>query len=105
MTDLTNDASPNLSSGAAGAIGNGLGSTTASTSGLSGSDAQTTAEQSRAAQLASETARKLEDRAYQARDWAVTQSDTVRTTVLDKPFISVGTAFAAGIVFGLLLRR
>jgi ElaB/YqjD/DUF883 family membrane-anchored ribosome-binding protein len=47
----------------------------------------------------------VEDRAYQVRDWALERSDTVRTTVLDKPFISVGTAFAAGIIFGMLLRR
>lgn len=91
MTDLANDASPNLASGAAGP-----------TTTVNGGDA---AEQSRAQQLAADTARKLEDRAYQARDWAMTQSDTVRTTVLDKPFVSVGTAFAAGIIFGMLLRR
>ena len=95
MTDLTNDATPNLSSGASGTFST---STNGSTAGL-------TAEQSKAQQLAADTARKVEDRAYQARDWALTQSDTVRTTVLDKPFVSVGTAFAAGIVFGLLLRR
>lgn len=85
MTDLANDASLNLANGA------------------SGVSADT--DQSKAQQIAADAARKLEDRAYQARDWAVTQSDTVRTTVLDKPFVSVGTAFAAGIIFGMLLRR
>lgn len=97
MTDLTNDATPNLSSGASGTF-----STSTSTN---GSTAGLTAEQSKAQQIAADTARKVEDRAYQARDWALSQSDTVRETVLDKPFVSVGTAFAAGIVFGLLLRR
>jgi ElaB/YqjD/DUF883 family membrane-anchored ribosome-binding protein len=90
MTDLANDASPNLANGASG-------TTTANT--------QSAADQSRAQQMAADTARQLEERANQARDWALTQSDTVRTTVLEKPFISVGTAFAAGIIFGMLLRR
>jgi ElaB/YqjD/DUF883 family membrane-anchored ribosome-binding protein len=90
MTDLANDASPNLANGA---------------SGTTNANTQSAADQSRAQQMAADTARQLEERANQARDWALTQSDTVRTTVLEKPFISVGTAFAAGIIFGMLLRR
>lgn len=94
MTDLSNDATYNLETGASGIdplAKNGAG---ASTQGAT-----------KAEELALNTAREIENRAYQARDWAMTQSDTVRTTVLDKPFVSIGTAFAAGIVFGLLLRR
>jgi ElaB/YqjD/DUF883 family membrane-anchored ribosome-binding protein len=92
MTDLTNDATFNLETGASG--DQGLG-------GANGAAGQG----SKAEELAANAAREVEDRAYQVRDWALTQSDTVRTTVLDKPFISVGTAFAAGIIFGMLLRR
>lgn len=89
MTDLTNDATFNLETGASG------------DQGLNGAGAQG----SKAEELAANAAREVENRAYQMRDWAMNQSDTVRTTVLDKPFISVGTAFAAGIIFGMLLRR
>jgi ElaB/YqjD/DUF883 family membrane-anchored ribosome-binding protein len=95
MTDLTNDASFNLDTGASG----GQGYT------ANGAAGQGSAAQSKAEEIAATAARQVEDRAYQVRDWALTQSDTVRTTVLDKPFISVGTAFAAGIIFGMLLRR
>lgn len=91
MTDLTNDATFNLESGASG--GQGVGVNGAASA------------QTRAEELAAGAAREAEARVYQARDWALSQSDAVRTQVLDKPFISVGTAFAAGIVFGLLLRR
>lgn len=89
MTDFAPDASANLAAGASGST----------------PDSSAASEQSRAQQVAADAARKVEERAYQARDWAVSQSDTVRTTVLEKPFISVGTAFAAGIIFGMLLRR
>lgn len=90
MTDLNNDATSNLDAGAAG--GQGFAANGA-------------AEQSKAEEMAANAAREVENRAYQVRDWALEQSDTVRTQVLDKPFISVGTAFAAGIIFGMLLRR
>jgi ElaB/YqjD/DUF883 family membrane-anchored ribosome-binding protein len=92
MTDLANDATPNLANGASGTTGSAGG-------GATGGDA------SKVQEFALNTTRDLENRAYQARDWAMGQSETVRTTVLEKPFISVGTAFATGIVFGLLLRR
>ena len=49
------------------------------------------------------------DRAGVARDWAMDQSDVLRDTVQTKPFISVGvssaSAFAAGLVLGVLLTR
>ena len=89
MTDLANDASPNLANGASG-------TTTGATGAADGSKVQ---------EFALNTTRDLENRAYQARDWALGQSETVRTTVLEKPFASLGTAFAAGIIFGMLLRR
>ena len=49
------------------------------------------------------------DRAGVARDWAMDQSDVLRDTVQTKPFISIGvssaSAFAAGLVLGVLLTR
>ncbi len=43
--------------------------------------------------------------ANQARDWASQQSDVARQTVVERPFVSTGAAFAAGVVFGILLMR
>ena len=40
-----------------------------------------------------------------AREWATHQTDVARQTVVEKPFASAGAAFAAGLVFGLLLSR
>ena len=49
------------------------------------------------------------DRAGVARDWAMDQSDVLRDTVQTKPFISISvsavSAFAAGVVLGVLLTR
>ena len=49
------------------------------------------------------------DRAGVARDWALDQSDVLRDTVQTRPFISVSvsaaSAFAAGLVIGILLSR
>jgi ElaB/YqjD/DUF883 family membrane-anchored ribosome-binding protein len=49
------------------------------------------------------------DRAGVARDWALDQSDMIRDTVQTRPFIAVGvsaaSAFAAGLVLGVLLTR
>ena len=49
------------------------------------------------------------DRSGAARDWALDQSDVMRDTVQTKPFISVGvsagSAFAAGLIIGILLSR
>jgi len=47
------------------------------------------------------------ERANVARDWALDQSDVLRDNVQSKPFIAVGvsaaSAFAAGLVLGVLL--
>ncbi len=43
--------------------------------------------------------------ATQARDWASQQGDVARQTVVERPFVSTGAAFAAGVVFGILLMR
>ncbi len=44
-----------------------------------------------------------------ARDWALDQTDVLRDTVQTKPFIAVGvsaaSAFAAGLILGVLLTR
>jgi ElaB/YqjD/DUF883 family membrane-anchored ribosome-binding protein len=49
------------------------------------------------------------DRASVARDWASDQTDVLRDTVQTRPFVAVGvsagTAFAAGLVLGILLAR
>ena len=43
--------------------------------------------------------------ANQARDWAAQQQDVARQTVVERPFVSTGAAFAAGVIFGILLMR
>ena len=48
---------------------------------------------------------QLGQRATQARDWATAQTDVARQTVVERPFASAGAAFAAGLVFGILLAR
>ncbi len=58
-----------------------------------------------AEELRSEVTREVNQRAQQVRDWAEVQADTVRTTVVDKPFASAGAAFAAGVILGVLLAR
>ncbi len=49
------------------------------------------------------------DRAGVTRDWALDQGDVLRDTVQTRPFISVGvsaaSAFAAGLILGILLTR
>lgn len=49
------------------------------------------------------------ERASAARDWASDQSDVLRDTVQSRPFIAIGvsaaSAFAAGLVLGILLTR
>ena len=61
------------------------------------------------ADRAAELRRQVEERAAAARDWAVDQTDVIRDTVQTKPFISIGvsaaSAFAAGLVLGVLLTR
>jgi ElaB/YqjD/DUF883 family membrane-anchored ribosome-binding protein len=56
-----------------------------------------------------EIRRQVEARAAAAREWAVDQTDVIRDTVQTRPFISIGvsaaSAFAAGLVLGVLLTR
>ncbi len=66
-----------------------------------------------AAQAAADRAAELrgafEERAAAAREWAADQTDVLRDTVQTKPFISIGvsaaSAFAAGLILGVLLAR
>jgi ElaB/YqjD/DUF883 family membrane-anchored ribosome-binding protein len=62
-----------------------------------------------AAERSAELRRRVEERAAAAREWAVDQTDVIRDTVQTRPFISVGvsaaSAFAAGLVLGILLAR
>ncbi len=62
-----------------------------------------------ATERAAEIRRQVEARAAAARDWAVDQTDVIRDTVQTRPFISIGvsaaSAFAAGLILGVLLSR
>ena len=61
--------------------------------------------QNAAQNVAQTAATELQARAGQAREWATHQTDVARQTVVERPFASAGAAFAAGLVFGLLLAR
>ncbi len=65
-----------------------------------GERAQATAEQLR---------RQAGEQSAAAREWAADQADVLRDTVQTKPFIAVGvsaaSAFAAGLILGVLLAR
>ena len=61
--------------------------------------------QSAATSAAQTAASELNARTAAAREWATHQSDVARQTVVERPFASAGAAFAAGLVFGLLLAR
>ena len=55
-------------------------------------------------QSAAQTAAsQLNERSQAARDWASQQTDVARQTVVERPFVSAGAAFAAGVIFGVLL--
>lgn len=73
-----------------------------------------------ARQIAASVAQKAQDTAEQvrrtvneqsgvAKEWAADQADVLRDTVQTKPFIAVGvsaaSAFAAGLILGVLLTR
>jgi ElaB/YqjD/DUF883 family membrane-anchored ribosome-binding protein len=62
-----------------------------------------------AADRAAELRAAFEERAAAAREWAADQTDVFRDTVQTKPFIVIGisaaSAFAAGLVLGVLLAR
>ncbi len=75
--------------------------------------ADATSAASAAAKRAQETAEQLRrtvgEQADVAREWAQDQADVLRDTVQTRPFIAVGvsaaSAFAAGLVLGVLLTR
>jgi ElaB/YqjD/DUF883 family membrane-anchored ribosome-binding protein len=52
---------------------------------------------------AQNAASQLNERSQAARDWASQQTDVARQTVVERPFVSAGAAFAAGVIFGVLL--
>jgi ElaB/YqjD/DUF883 family membrane-anchored ribosome-binding protein len=62
-----------------------------------------------AADRTAELRQAFEERASAAREWASDQTNVLRDTVQTKPFISIGvsaaSAFAAGLVLGVLLMR
>jgi ElaB/YqjD/DUF883 family membrane-anchored ribosome-binding protein len=62
-----------------------------------------------AADRAADLRAAFEERASAAREWAADQTDVLRDTVQTKPFIAIGvsaaSAFAAGLVLGVLLTR
>jgi ElaB/YqjD/DUF883 family membrane-anchored ribosome-binding protein len=62
-----------------------------------------------AAERTAELRQAFEERASAAREWAADQTDVLRDTVQTKPFIAIGvsaaSAFAAGLVLGVLLTR
>lgn len=62
-----------------------------------------------AADRAADLRHAVEERAAAAREWAYDQTDVLRDTVQTKPFIAIGvsaaSAFAAGLVLGVLLTR
>ena len=62
-----------------------------------------------AADRAAEIRHAVEERAAAAREWAVDQTDVLRDTVQTRPFIAIGvsaaSAFAAGLILGVLLTR
>lgn len=63
----------------------------------------------RATAAADQLRSTVTERASAARDWANDQGDVLRDTVQTRPFISIGvsaaSAFAAGLVLGVLLTR
>ncbi len=65
--------------------------------------------QQRAQQTAEQVKRTVNEQAEVAKEWAVDQADVLRDTVQTKPFIAVGvsaaSAFAAGLILGVLLMR
>jgi ElaB/YqjD/DUF883 family membrane-anchored ribosome-binding protein len=58
---------------------------------------------------AAELRQAFEQRATAAREWATDQGEVLRDTVQTRPFISIGvsaaSAFAAGLILGVLLTR
>ena len=65
--------------------------------------------QERARHTAEQVRRAAGEQSAAAREWAADQADVLRDTVQTKPFIAVGvsaaSAFAAGLILGVLLAR
>lgn len=63
----------------------------------------------KAQETADQLRRTVGEQAGVAREWAQDQADVLRDTVQTRPFIAVGvsaaSAFAAGLVLGVLLTR
>lgn len=61
----------------------------------------------RAAETAAQLRKTVEERAAQAREWALKEGEVIRGQVTERPLIAVGVsagaAFAAGLVLGVLL--
>ena len=90
MTDTTtNQTSTSANGGSGGGSGGGEGGSTLASLQTAARDA----------------ASQLNERTQAARDWASMQTDVARQTVVERPFVSAGAAFAAGVVFGVLLAR
>lgn len=65
--------------------------------------------QEKAQHTAEQVKRTVGEQSTAAREWAADQADVLRDTVQTKPFIAVGvsaaSAFAAGLILGVLLAR
>lgn len=74
-----------------------------------GSDSSMDSLKERATAAADQLRTTVTERASVARDWATDQGDVLRDTVQTRPFIAIGvsaaSAFAAGLVLGILLTR
>lgn len=100
MTDATSTTSFGVGDDAADRTGRDLKADAKSAAASVTQRAQETADQLR---------RTVGEQAGVAREWAQDQADVLRDTVQTRPFISIGvsaaSAFAAGLVLGILLTR
>lgn len=100
MTDATRSTTLGVGDEAAAKTARDLKSDTKSAAATAAKRAQDTADQLR---------RTVGEQADVAREWAQDQADVLRDTVQTRPFIAVGvsaaSAFAAGLVLGVLLTR
>ncbi len=74
---------------------------------LEAAEDQVRSAKDKAAETAAQLRKTVEERAAQAREWAARESEVLRGQVVERPFIAVGvsagTAFAAGLILGVLL--
>jgi ElaB/YqjD/DUF883 family membrane-anchored ribosome-binding protein len=74
---------------------------------LEATDEQVRSAKDKAAETAAQLRKTVEERAAQAREWALRESEVLRGQVTERPLIAVGvsagTAFAAGLILGVLL--